>query len=183
MLSNTAVDFDHVLIQKAIKDTKAHKGDNVLFLLEGYDELPVKLQSNHSNVFNCLMRILPKSTIIYTSRPNASLRLSSLATRRIEIQGFDHEQIYEYINNAFSQIPEGEKKSSELIFHLKKNPTIRAIASVPINIVIICHLFYYEKCLPKTLTELYHFLCKHVILWYIMNRTENEYNITALYSS
>ncbi|XP_065910944.1 NLR family CARD domain-containing protein 3-like isoform X2 [Dysidea avara] len=182
LLSTTAADIDHQLMQKVIEDIKAHKGHNILFLLEGYDELPVKLQSNHNCIFNCLMRVLPRCTIIYTSRPNACLRLSSLASRKIKIQGFEHEQIYEYIHNAFSHIPEGEQKSSELISQLQKNPTIKAITSVPINVVIVCHLFYYEECLPETLTEIYHFLCKHVILWHIKNRTENEQNITVLYS-
>ena len=182
LLSNTAADMDYQLVQKVIEHIKVHKGDKILFLLEGYDELPVKLQSNHNCIFNCLMRDLPRCTIIYTSRPNACLKLSTLASRRIKIQGFEREQIYEYIHNAFHQDPEGEQKSSELILQLKKNPTIEAITSVPINVVIICYLFYFEGCLPETLTEVYHFLCKHVILWHIRNRTENEYNITALYS-
>ena len=123
LLSTT--DTNTRLVGKILQAIESNKGENVCFLLEGYDELPSKLRRNQNCIFNKLPKLLPKSTIIYTSRPNACEKLGSLASRRIKILGFEESHIYKYVENAFKTDPDGAKKSSDLIEKLKNNPTLK----------------------------------------------------------
>ena len=169
------------LIKKISQAIESNEGENVCFLLEGYDELPAKMRENRHCIFNKLPNLLPKSTIIYTSRPSAyTKRLVSSASRRIKILGFEEDHIHEYVKNAFEKDPDGEKKSSELISKLEKNPILKDLTKIPINTAIVCNIFSIKLNLPDTLTELYEILCLRVIFWHIKNRTSNENDIEAL---
>ena len=177
LLSTT--DTDTKLVERILRDIESSKGEKVCFLLEGYDELPSKLRQNC--IFNKLPKLLPESTVIYTSRPNACEKLGLLASRRIKILGFEESHIYKYVKNAFQTDPDGEKKSSDLIEKLNNNPTLKDLTKTPINIAIACHIFSVQSDLPDTLTELYKILCSQVILRHIKNRTDNEEDIEIVY--
>ena len=109
---------------------------------------------------------------MYTSRPEACDKLRRLATRRIEIHGFEEEQVYDYISNAFENDENGREKASKLTSDVKGNPSIRSILYVPINVAIICHLYLLSLSIPNTLTQLYTLLCLNLILRHI-----NKYGI------
>ena len=164
--------LDEELRDQVYKEIAKHNGDKICFILEGYDELPDDLQ--RAPVFAKLMDKLPKCTIMYTSRPEACDRIRQLATRRIEIDGFKEEQVYDYISSAFENEENGKEKASKLTSQVKSNPSIRSILYVPINVAIVCHLFLLNLSLPNTLTQLYTLLCLNLILRHITKQSDNE---------
>ena len=174
-------DIDKTLVGNMLQIIEDSQGKNVCFLLEGYDELPSELRNHRQCIFNTLPKVLPQCTIIYTSRPNACEKLCPLVSRRIKILGFEEDHIYEYVNNAFKNDPDGVKHSSDLVLKLKSNPTLKDLTKVPINIAIACHIFHVKSDLPDTLTELYEILCSQVILRHIKNRTGNAHDMEAVY--
>ena len=158
----------------------ASEGDKVCFIFEGYDELPEQLRK--APVFAKLKEKLPKCTLMYTSRPEASNQLRRVASHRIEIRGFKEEQVDEYIYNAFENDEDGKEKAQKLTAQVKSNPSIRSILYVPINLAIICHLFLLTLTLPNTLTELYTLLCINLILRHINKHSPSDIDyIDSLY--
>ena len=151
----------------------ASEGDKICFILEGYDELPQELRKSPS-VFAKLRENLPKCTLMYTSRPEACDQLRKVASHRIEIRGFEEEQIDKYINNAFDNFEDGKDMAQKLIAQVKINPSIRSILYVPINIAIVCHLFLLTSTLPHTLSELYTLLCINLIFRHIKKFSSND---------
>ena len=143
----------------------ASLGDKICFILEGYDELPEKFRE--APVFARLRENLPKSTLMYTSRPEACYDLRQVAYQKIVICGFKEEQVNEYIDNAFKDFKDGKKTAVKLKSQIKSNPSVSSILSIPINVAIICHLFLLTSTLPNTVTELYTLLCLNLILRHI----------------
>ena len=141
------------------KEITKRNGEDICFLLEGFNELPYHLQN--SSIFLKLSEMLPESTLVYISHPEACDKLRSVFYQRIEIHGFKEEQVDEYINNAFEDVEDGKEKA------LKLTAQVRSILYVPINVPIICHLFLLTLTLPNTLTQLYTLLCINLILHHI----------------
>ena len=150
----------------------ASQGDNICFIFEGYDELPEQLRK--VPVFAKIKEKLPKCTLIYTSRPEACNQLRHVASQRIEICGFKEEQVDEYITNAFENVEDGKGKALNVTAQVKNNASIRSILYVPINVAIVCHIFFLTLTLPKTLTELYCLLCLNLILRHINKHSPGE---------
>ena len=94
--------------------------------------------------------------------------------------GFEENHIYQYVKNAFKNESDGTKMSTDLILKLNKNPTLKDLVKIPINIAIACNIFLVKSDLPDTLTELYEILCSRVILWHIKNRTDNIHKLEAV---
>ena len=155
-------------------------GEGFCFLLEGYDELPNALRK--SSVFTMLKEQLPNCTLVYTSRPEACSKLESVASRVIKIEGFKEKSVNEYISNSFDTVKNGEKFASELQSQLYQNQIVREILHIPINVAIVCVIFFHFSTLPETLTELYTLLCLRLILRYITTRTGNVDQVEQLRS-
>ena len=123
-------------------------GQRVLFVLDGWDELP-------RNAHSCSMilklikgRQLHECSIIVTSRPTSSAILHSLVTLRIEILGFTKEELNQY----FMKCLESSRQAVEtLLQRIRQNPIVEGSCYLPLNASILVHLF---KCrgnmLPTT---------------------------------
>ena len=103
---------DRVSLVERIKN---NRGRGVLFVLDGFDELPKSLQCEGVLVDLLQKSILPVSTVVVTSRPSAMDRLLTISEpvieKRIEILGFSQESIEAYASDAFSRDElEGFKK-------------------------------------------------------------------------
>ena len=155
-------------------------GEGVCFFLEGYDELPEQLRK--SSVFTKLKEKLPKCTLVYTSRPEACGKLESVASRIIKIKGFRKASINEYISNTFDSVDNGAKLAAELKSQLHNSWIVKGILHIPINVAIVCVIFFHFSTLPETLTELYNLLCLRLILRHITMRTANVAQVEELRS-
>ena len=170
------------LSECVVKEITGNFGNQICFILEGYDELPKRLHK--SSVFTKIKEKLPDCTLIYTSRPEACSKIEKVATRIITIQGFKKESINQYISNTFDNIMDGEMLAMQLSTQLTKsyNWTVRQILHIPINIAIVCLIFFHFSKLPETLTELYTLLCLRLIFRHIITRTSNEAQVEKLSS-
>jgi len=134
-------------------------GNDILFVFDGYDELPELLRKNSfiADIIN--RKCLPCCDIVITSRPTASLHLHKKVQRRIEILGFTDEHRKECICQAFHNNP---AKIDEILEYLQSNPFINSLCYIPLNMTILMCLFteITQSELPKTQTEINkQFIC------------------------
>ncbi|XP_065884117.1 protein NLRC3-like isoform X2 [Dysidea avara] len=123
--------------------------DDVLFLLDGFDECQNKLQEDSFILRLIDCDILPHSKILITSRPSGSYRLHKVVDSIFEIHGFDKEDQSLFISRSFEGLPEKKGKFQDF---LSVNMIIDRYCSIPLYLTIMIFLFK-QNCLPKTLTE------------------------------
>ena len=123
-------------------------GEGVCFLLDSFDEY----RGNHRQDFilNLLKsgseyHVLPNSTIIMTSRPEAVNDIRKYFNRAIEISGFDSQHVYSYISQLRS--PENETIAATLV----KNPNAELMCFTPLHLTMMVRLAYnYTLSMSRT---------------------------------
>ena len=121
-------------------------GKGVLFIFDGWDELPAKAQG-YSIIKDILEgRTLHKSSFIITSRPTSSVNLHKLVDKRIEILGFTKDELQKYFTECLGD--DGMVK--KLQQRIKENPVIEGSCYLPLNASILVHLFKCDGVLPNT---------------------------------
>ena len=171
---------DDDLRENVCKEIIKSNGEKVCFVFDGYDELPYDLQIN--SVFAEFIDKFPKCTLVYTTRPEAYYQTPYKGSKIIRINGFNEKSVDKYITEAFEKHENGEEMAFKLKAQVQNNPVIRSILNIPINVAIMCLIFFHYSTLPKTLTELYTKLCLRLILRHIITRTPNERQIQKLQS-
>ena len=162
-------------------------GHGLLLILEGFDEAPPSKRAMDS-IFVRLFsgQVLPKATVILTTRPSASAELRKICkgknSRRIEIVGFGKKEIDKYIRCAF---PDRQSRS-DFREYLSLYPHIHSMMYVPLNSAIVTHV--YESCkssgtvVPKTMTQLYSSLIRTLLLRYLKDKEEYKDTCTTINS-
>ena len=129
------------------------QGNGVVFILDGFDELPEKMRQ--SSIVRDILegRLAPKASFLITSRPISAQSLYLLVDRRIEVAGFGEEEVEKYVADYFatSDAAVGE----ELISTLRSRPTIRNLCFVPLLLLMVCYTVSFGKALPRTMHELF----------------------------
>ena len=162
-------------------------GHGLLIILEGFDEAPTSQRTMDSSYVRLFRgQVLPKATVILTTRPSASAELRQFCkgkhSRRIEIVGFGKKEIDEYIQCAFSD----EQSQSDFKEYLSLYPHIHSMMYVPLNSAIVTHV--YESCkssgtvVPKTMTQLYSSLIRTLLLRYLKDKEEYKDTCTNINS-
>ena len=153
-----------------VEEVAKSQGRDMLFILDGFDELPKTLLKESFLLDLIRGRVLPASTVLVTSRPSATAELrTSCQPKHIEILGFTQESVEAYASSVFSSEPEKLAKFKAYI-SASKNPAINSLMYVPLNAAII--VLIYNDCksdalLPHTLTELYTQLCLTILNRYL----------------
>ncbi|CAF3499102.1 unnamed protein product [Rotaria socialis] len=111
----------------------------VLWLLDGYDELPLNILHQPDSVLNTIYQTQHH---ILTSRPYA---ISLSYKTQVEIIGFTDANIAMYLNQSFEQPNENESESQNLLTYLKLNTKIWGIAHIPLHLELICCLWRDNK--------------------------------------
>ena len=159
--------------QLLVDEVSDSHGRGILFILDGFDELPKDLQKEGILVKLIAGTILPQSTILVTSRPSATADLltncSPRIKKRIETLGFTQESVEAYASSVFSSEPE-KLRAFKTYISASKNPAINSLMYIPLNAAIIVEI--YRSCkldavLPHTLTELYTQLCLTILTRYL----------------
>jgi len=150
-------------VQTLLKNPENRK--RTLLILDGYDEIPVDLETNTSvkRAFEELKALFPHTLI--TSRPQTIPFSSNM---RLEILGFDQAGIDHYIDQAFD-----EDKVEQVKAQLNKHPLVKSLAHIPINLQIICSLFQSQPALldqdfPSTVTGFYDMITKDLMRRYLL---------------
>ena len=150
---------DSNFVSEVVRDIKFIDGENVLLLLEGWDELPEDMQqrSFFTNIISG--KVLKKCNVLITSRPSSIGSIQKqFITRNIAIVGFTEDQIEQYLDHCFADSGNKLKDSLKYKFllQLNTNPKLKSLAYVPVNLSILVHVYkQYGGRLPSTLTELY----------------------------
>ena len=145
--------------EKVVTKFQACYGQDLLFVMDGWDELPLNLHTN--SIFHRLVAFpesinLSLSTVVITSRPIASGNLHRTISSRVEILGFAPTEIEDYFKEALGGDSRAVEKLQE---QLSERPIIQASCYLPLNAAIVTHLFLAQnQSLPVTLHGVFHLL-------------------------
>ena len=155
-------------------------GHKVLIVLDSWDEFTpgrneqsiIEKLISRPSVLN-----MQDSALIVTSRPIATAKLQPLISNRIEIAGFLKSEINDYFKEAIGDSQAVEK----LRDHLRERPMIEASCYLPLNTVIITHLFLaLRNSLPTTLHEVFTSLVLCCIRRHLKKQEEKEEEMIRL---
>ena len=159
-----------------VQEMKESQGEGLLLVLEGFDEAAPSLQKDGSIFMNIISgRLLPKATILVTSRPSATAVIhrtcASRISQHIEVLGFTKEDINSYIQAA---MPQSAHSSFEQ--YLSLHPHIKAMMYNPLHCVIAVEVYKVRQATSKsdarTITELYKALLIDLLLRYLYAHPE-----------
>ena len=179
-----AKDLTDILIhrKKSISESLAieieqNNGKGVLFLLEGFDELPWSMRVDSSLYLDLIYgRLLPLATVLVTSRPWAISELHWKARERIsqqfEILGFTKQQIDKYL---ISITLDDSNLLDELRHYVSLNPPIHAAMYIPLNAAIVFDVYKDRRgrtdcVIPNTMTELYTAFSHTLLIRYLVDQ-------------
>jgi len=137
-----------------------NSGEDLVFLIDGYDEFPQELK-NEGLIVDILNRqVLPLCGLVVSSRPHASVMLRKQANITVDILGFTEKERQHHIQQALQGQPQ---KIEELTQYLSCHLTISSLCFVPFNMIVLLYLYKQGVRLPQNSTELYqHFICQTV---------------------
>ena len=149
---------------------KANLGRGILWVLDGWDELPSHLREKsflRDMIIPPAKSPITQSSVIVTSRPISSGELSELVSSRIEVLGFTWEEQRQY----FTECLKGDTKAVDtLMERLSENPAIEGSCYLPLNASIVAHLYLSDGSLPSTVYGIFSSLVQHCLSHYLCQR-------------
>ena len=147
--------------QEIEEELIACDGEGVLFVLDGWDELP-KGADGRSVILDILEGTkLPDSSVIITSRPTSSASLYRVVKNRVEVLGFTKQELEEYFRFCLENNVDNVKA---LLQKIQENPVIAGSCCLPLNASILVHLYKYAGLdLPKTQFGIFSSLARNCI--------------------
>jgi GTPase SAR1 family protein len=144
------------------------KGESVLVVADGWDELDAPECSRtflHDLLFG---RILNLASIIVTTRPSYSdwLCKNGCFDRLLSIRGFDNASIRKYIQREFT---DNQQESKSLVEIVDCNPLIKSMCQIPLNCATLCQLWRTKSQEQKFLTTMTE-LCTKMI-WNVVRHS------------
>ena len=135
--------IDTAVANKTEAVIKSLYGKGVLWVLDGWDELPSDLPRD--SIINKLIRpdmsqkgALHESAVIVTSRPSSSAELHPLVSSRVEVLGFTPHQLEQY----FTECLNGDSQAVQtLLERIRENPVVEGSCYLPLNASIIVNCF------------------------------------------
>ena len=160
--------YDKTTHEAVVQWITSCEGNGVMMALDGYDELSPDLQK--SSIFADIIRgvVLPKMTVLVSSRPSANQNLYQLCQDQkcqyVEVIGFGKEEIQEYVDAALGH---NKELRDQLMSYLEHHPHIHGLMYCPLNCAIIVQIFRDQMKIrsqpPQTLTEVYLVLIKSIL--------------------
>ena len=185
-LSDLCNPSDPELSAAIAKDLSKTHGRNLLFVLDGFDE--VSHSFHETSIIKSILcrQLLPECTIILTTRPSAKHTLESVCQppvdKHVEIIGFTEEERVRYITEVFSKEPELEVNFLKYMFLV---PHIKSMMYIPLNCAIIAQVYYesqqssHHLAIPRTRTQLYKALTHSLLVRHMkMKEINSEYSDT-----
>ncbi len=147
-------------VQQAVgKQVRLNSGENVLLVLDGFDELPVHLRNSFFLGEVIRGKCLPSATILVTSRPSARADLNSLCSKpdkQIEVLGFTSELVDQYAESVYGGYT---PLLADFRLYINANPAIKSMMYIPLNSAIVVEIYRENrevgKPIPQTETQLY----------------------------
>ena len=156
--------------RKVASVIEASNGRGILWVMDGWDELPAQLrQKSFLRDMITPRHISPiaLSSVIVTSRPITSGDLIQRVSSRIEVLGFTLEEQRQY----FTECLKGDTKAvDDLMERLSENPAIEGSCYLPLNASIVAHLYLSDGSLPTTVHGIFSSLAQHILSRYSFER-------------
>ncbi|XP_038071526.1 NLR family CARD domain-containing protein 4-like [Patiria miniata] len=165
--------FDQLLDEKDIdreelKSFITTRPDEVLFLLDGFDEF--KTTELDETKFGSLLKMLnrkgeyDKCSVLVTTRPSHYDKLAkgSLIERPfvlVNVLGFNKDDIEEYVHKFYS---EESFRASGLLERIKSSEVLYDLARSPMILLLMCLLWRVSSELPDTMSRLYDEALKYI---------------------
>ncbi|XP_064391350.1 NACHT, LRR and PYD domains-containing protein 12-like [Halichondria panicea] len=135
--------IDTAVANETEAEIKSLYGKGVLWVLDGWDELPSDLPRD--SIINKLIRLdmsqkgaLHESAVIVTSRPSSSAELHPRVSSRVEVLGFTPHQLEQY----FTECLNGDSQAVHtLLERIRENPVVEGSCYLPLNASIIVNCF------------------------------------------
>ena len=153
------------------------QGSNLVIIFDGYDEISDNVRQ-HSLIADIINRtVLPKRTLVISSRPLCTAHLHHNVDCRVEILGFTNSDRQNFIQESLRDVPE---KVPILQEYLNENSIISTFCYIPLVMTILLCLFKASIKLPETQTELYQkFIC-HTIMHFLKKSGSITYPIKSV---
>ena len=157
-VTTTSELFDKLGYPEMMDYAQQYSGKGLVFILDGWDELPNHLQTTSlfRDIIFDTIRAFTHSTVIVTSRPNCSSEIAEAVDETnsyYQILGFDQEMAVTYINAYFCNNPSLAKL---LLEFLDGNKYLRQHFYIPISVTIMCFVYHCDgEDIPQTLCRLY----------------------------
>ena len=147
-----------------------NQGKDVLFILDGFDELPPHLRqsdflvnllshSRDSPLRECNVVLTSRSIVTSEIYHQMQTSRAQITLANIEVLGFTQDQIKEYAGQYFADQGQPGLLDS-FVSKIDAIPQIRGLCSIPVVLSIICEVFVFVGDLPPTLTQIYDvYLC------------------------
>ena len=136
-------------------------GEDLVFLFDGFDELPEKLQTDGliADIINRL--VLPCCGLVVSSRPHATRQLCQQAALRVDILGFSKEEQHAHIRGALHN---QSHKINDFIKYLEDHLTVSSLCYVPSSLNVLLYLYELEIVpLLKHSAELWNYVIYLII--------------------
>ena len=168
-----------VLRQAVARELEDTDGEDVLLVLDGWDELSSQQRGKQSLLCRIIQRrILPRCSILITSRPYASnwLRNPKVCNRHVEIFGFTEQQINQCIQNMLDSVA-----AESLLQKLQVRTDLKALCYVPMNLAMVLYIFKaLDFNLPNSLTGVYDAFTNNALLRYLQEHDPTTEPLTVL---
>ena len=118
-----------------IKHISSNYGKTLVFLMDGYDELPNHLRgySLIADILNCI--VLPDYGLVVTSRSNATAFVRKQISLHVHIFGFTNKEQNQYIEHSLHD----QSQIKQLITYLNDHMIISSLCCVPFT--FLCSSF------------------------------------------
>ena len=145
-------------------------GRGILWVLDGWDELPSHLRESsilRNLIFPPTESPVSLSSVIITSRPISSGDLCEVVSSRIEVLGFTREEQRHF----FTECLKGDIKAvDDLVERLGENPGIEGSCYLPLNASIVAHVYLSDGFVPNTVYGMFSSLIQHFLSRYLCER-------------
>ena len=125
--------------QEVADELIAREGKDILWVLDGWNELPANSQQPSIPHQLIQSEICPQSTIIVTSLPLSSCDLYPFVSSTIEVLGFTFEVLQEYLADCLNENTETINKSLQII---KETPSLMSGYYLPLDVNTLMHCFH-----------------------------------------
>ena len=161
---------DEDIRDDVVKEVKRKAGEGVLFIFDGFDELP-DAATETSLVMDIInLEYLNRATIIVTTRPSQLTdlqeQLASFSSKHIEIVGFTRESIKKAASNVL-------KDPNKFLSYLSAHPVVETMMRNPLTCAIVLNTYKKpktERPIPHTRTQLYTDLTVSLVSGYLKKR-------------
>uniref|UniRef100_A0A1X7T1K2 NACHT domain-containing protein n=1 Tax=Amphimedon queenslandica TaxID=400682 RepID=A0A1X7T1K2_AMPQE len=169
-IEDLLIDVDDINETEVMLSINETKGAGVLWILDGFDELPHHLRNSSTSIFIQLIKgdILSKSTVIVTSRHAATdpllILLEDADSKNVALRGFESNKILEYASKYFKN----ETVAYEFQSFYSRNTVIENMLYNPMNCFMMCKVFTdfiltNNNKHPVTMTAIYNYYVRALL--------------------